>query len=74
MAIVISKASAVTVNPYQAPTAAPVQPLPDASGHAYVDQSGRVRLLSGLLVAGEVPGYPVIGELVPAGQHTIRVR
>ena len=28
----------------------------------------------GLLVAGEVPGYPVIGELVPAGEHTIRVR
>jgi selenide,water dikinase len=27
----------------------------------------------GLLVAGEVPGYPVIGELVPAGEHTIRV-
>jgi selenide,water dikinase len=26
----------------------------------------------GLLVAGEVPGYPVIGELVPAGEHTIR--
>ena len=28
----------------------------------------------GLLVAGEVPGYPVIGELVPAGEHRIRVR
>ncbi len=28
----------------------------------------------GLLVAGEVPGYPVIGELVPRGEHTIRVR
>jgi selenide, water dikinase len=28
----------------------------------------------GLLVAGEVPGYPVIGELVPAGEHTIRIR
>ena len=25
----------------------------------------------GLLVAGEVPGYPVIGELVPRGDHTI---
>ncbi|HET7533477.1 MAG TPA: selenide, water dikinase SelD [Nocardioidaceae bacterium] len=28
----------------------------------------------GLLVAGEVPGYPVIGELVSAGEHTIRIR
>jgi selenide,water dikinase len=28
----------------------------------------------GLLVAGEVPGYPVIGELVPAGDHIIEVR
>ncbi|MCF6521934.1 selenide, water dikinase SelD [Streptomyces sp. JJ36] len=28
----------------------------------------------GLLVAGEVPGAPVIGELVPAGEHTVVVR
>ncbi|MBO0878344.1 MAG: selenide, water dikinase SelD [Pseudonocardia sp.] len=28
----------------------------------------------GLLVAGEIPGYPVIGELVPAGEHTVVVR
>ncbi|MFJ3955820.1 selenide, water dikinase SelD [Streptomyces libani] len=28
----------------------------------------------GLLVAGEVPGAPVIGELVPAGQASITVR
>ena len=28
----------------------------------------------GLLVVGEVPGYPVIGELVPAGAAAIRVR
>lgn len=28
----------------------------------------------GLLVAGEVPGAPVIGELVPRGEHTIVVR
>ncbi|MBB2502541.1 selenide, water dikinase SelD [Amycolatopsis echigonensis] len=27
----------------------------------------------GLLVAGEVPGYPVVGELVPRGEHTIVV-
>ena len=28
----------------------------------------------GLLVAGEVPGAPVIGELVPRGEHLISVR
>jgi selenide, water dikinase len=28
----------------------------------------------GLLIAGEVPGAPVIGELVPRGDHTIVVR
>ena len=28
----------------------------------------------GLLIAGEVPGAPVIGELVPRGEHTITVR
>jgi selenide,water dikinase len=28
----------------------------------------------GLLIAGEVPGYPVIGELVPAGDAVITVR
>lgn len=28
----------------------------------------------GLLVAGEVPGAPVIGELVPRGEYTITVR
>jgi selenide,water dikinase len=28
----------------------------------------------GLLVAGEVPGHPVVGELVPAGAAVIRVR
>ncbi|GHH87540.1 selenide, water dikinase [Streptomyces sulfonofaciens] len=28
----------------------------------------------GLLVAGEVPGAPVIGELVPAGEHRLVVR
>jgi selenide,water dikinase len=28
----------------------------------------------GLLVVGEVPGYPVIGELVPAGEQRITVR
>ena len=28
----------------------------------------------GLLVAGEIPGAPVIGELVPRGRHTITLR
>lgn len=28
----------------------------------------------GLLIAGEIPGAPVIGELVPRGEHTIVVR
>lgn len=28
----------------------------------------------GLLVAGEVPGAPVIGELVPRGEHLLTVR
>ena len=28
----------------------------------------------GLLIAGEIPGAPVIGELVPRGKHTIVVR
>jgi selenide, water dikinase len=28
----------------------------------------------GLLVAGEIPGYPVVGELIPASQHRIEVR
>lgn len=28
----------------------------------------------GLLVVGEVPGYPVIGETVPAGPHAVVVR
>lgn len=28
----------------------------------------------GLLVAGEIPGYPVVGELVPRGEHLLVVR
>jgi selenide, water dikinase len=28
----------------------------------------------GLLVAGELPGHPVVGELVPRGQHLLEVR
>ena len=28
----------------------------------------------GLLVAGELPGYPVVGELIPAGEYALVVR
>ncbi|ULE34092.1 selenide, water dikinase SelD [Mycobacterium sp. IDR2000157661] len=28
----------------------------------------------GLLIAGEIPGAPVVGELIPRGEHTIVVR
>jgi selenide,water dikinase len=28
----------------------------------------------GLLIAGEIPGAPIIGELVPRQEHTIVVR
>jgi selenide,water dikinase len=28
----------------------------------------------GLLVAGEIPGHPVVGELVPRGEHLLLVR
>ena len=28
----------------------------------------------GMLVAGEIPGAPVIGELIPSGEHTVIVR
>jgi selenide,water dikinase len=28
----------------------------------------------GLLIAGEIPGHPVIGELVPRGESTLVVR
>jgi len=28
----------------------------------------------GLLVAGELPGHPVVGELVPRGEHLLVVR
>ncbi len=43
------------VNPYQAPTSAPLEPPPaEGLDHHYVDQGGRVRLLTGLLLAGAV--------------------
>ena len=28
----------------------------------------------GLLVAGEIPGAPVVGELLPRGEHVLVVR
>ncbi len=47
--------------------------------HADVDEQELLLLADaqtsgGLLVVGEVPGAPVIGETVPRGQHTLRVR
>jgi selenide,water dikinase len=46
---------------------------------AHVDEDELVLLADaqtsgGLLVAGELPGHPVIGELVPAGEHPLVVR
>lgn len=56
--------AAVDVNPYQAPTAEPPRPSPGGLGleHHYVDQSGRVQLLGGLLVAGAVMSVVAIGS------------
>jgi selenide,water dikinase len=28
----------------------------------------------GLLIVGEIPGAPVIGEIMPAGEHVLEVR
>jgi selenide,water dikinase len=47
--------------------------------HATVDDDELLLLADaqtsgGLLVAGELPGHPVIGELTPAGEHTLLVR
>ncbi|WP_370542161.1 selenide, water dikinase SelD [Amycolatopsis sp. FDAARGOS 1241] len=52
-----------------------VRPHLDARG---IDETEALLLADaqtsgGLLVAGEVPGYPVIGELLPAGEHTVVV-
>jgi selenide,water dikinase len=53
-----------------------VRPHLDADG---VDEAELLLLADaqtsgGLLVAGEVPGYPVIGELVPHAEHILMVR
>jgi Domain of unknown function (DUF4328) len=44
----------VDVNPDQAPTAAPESPAFGSHEHHYVDQGGRVDLLTGLLAAGAI--------------------
>ncbi|MGE2724451.1 selenide, water dikinase SelD [Mycolicibacterium pulveris] len=53
-----------------------VRPHVDLSG---IDEDEALLLADaqtsgGLLIAGEIPGAPVIGELVPRGEHTIVVR
>ena len=55
-----------------------VRPHLDAAGSA-VDEDELVLLADaqtsgGLLVVGEVPGYPVVGELVPRGEAVVVVR
>lgn len=65
MALVIIRIeSAVTVNPYQAPTSAPLQPSPSLEGldHEYVDQTGRVQLLLSLLAVGAIVGLVSMGS------------
>ena len=49
------------------------------SGRAATDERERLLLADaqtsgGLLVAGEVSGYPIIGELRPRGEHVVEVR
>ncbi|MEU6007157.1 selenide, water dikinase SelD [Streptomyces sp. NPDC047453] len=53
-----------------------VEPFTDFGG---TDADTRLLLADaqtsgGLLIAGEIPGYPVIGELVPRGAHSIVLR
>jgi selenide,water dikinase len=56
-----------------------VSPHVSWAGRAATDERERLLLADaqtsgGLLVAGEVPGSPIIGELVPRGAHVIEVR
>jgi selenide, water dikinase len=56
-----------------------VSPHVGWAGRAATDDRERLLLADaqtsgGLLVAGEVPGSPIIGELVPRGAHVIEVR
>lgn len=56
-----------------------VSPHCDFGGASGVDEDSRLLLADaqtsgGLLVAGEVPGAPVIGELVEAGEYPLVVR
>jgi len=62
--------------------AAPRRNLDWAAPHADLSSVGEEDALlladaqtsGGLLVAGEIPGAPVIGELLPRNEHTIVVR
>jgi selenide, water dikinase len=56
-----------------------VDPHVGWSGRAETDEGERLLLADaqtsgGLLICGEVPGAPVIGELRPRGEHVIEVR
>ena len=56
-----------------------VQPHVRWGGRTAADEGERLLLADaqtsgGLLIAGEIPGSPVIGELVPRGRHVIEVR
>ena len=51
----------------------------DIAGRPMVDHTiaalaGVRRLAGGLLVVGELPGHPVVGEVVAAGDHELVVR
>jgi selenide, water dikinase len=56
-----------------------VAPHVSWAGRAAHDERERLLLADaqtsgGLLIAGEIPGAPVIGELVPRREHVIEVR
>ncbi len=56
-----------------------VEPHTAWFGRCAEDQAERLLLADaqtsgGLLVAGEIPGAPIIGELVPRGRHVLEVR
>jgi heme/copper-type cytochrome/quinol oxidase subunit 2 len=50
------------LNPYRPPAAEPLPPPRDDAEHHYVDQGGRVWLLTGLLAAGAITTLMVIGS------------
>jgi selenide, water dikinase len=53
-----------------------VRPHLDPGGYAEEDLIllADAQTSGGLLLAGEIPGAPVIGELVPRGEHTLVIR